>query len=133
LRDRLAGLRRKIMFRFGYYHANPHEVPGIDLVPHNRLRKVVSGLIKASRSYWPELPFDGQIVLVCSSLPLDWVGVDMSDPLRGWSRWTTKPVKLYELPAPHTQVFRDEFLDELIPKIREILGDAKAELSGAKG
>ena len=53
------------------------------------------------------------------------------DPNRGWSQWTTQSVTMYEIPAPHTEVFRDEFLDELIPQIREILGNAKADEEAA--
>ncbi len=127
IRARLSRIRQRILFKLDRHHELA-EVPGMDIVPQERLKRVWGGLVKALQNYWPSRAFDGRIVLVASSLPLEWVGVDLDDPVRGWSQWTTKPVKLYHVPAPHMELFRDEYVDLLLSHVREVLRAAKAEL-----
>ncbi len=130
VRDRIRNIRQRILFRMGKHHELAEEIAGMDIVPQERLKRVWGGLVKAHQKYWPSGIFDGQIVLVASSLPLEWVGVNLDDPVRGWTEWTTKPVKLYQVPAPHMEVFRDEYHHFLLAHVREVLESSKAEISG---
>jgi hypothetical protein len=116
-----------VLAALGRRTLSPDEVPGIDVIPQERIHEVLSALLKAWSKYWPQQPFDGQIVMVSSTVPIDWVGAIFDDPCKGWSRWTTKPVKLYELNTPHTEFFRDAYIEEVACQMREVLEAAKAE------
>jgi thioesterase domain-containing protein len=121
LRERVEHLRSRILARFGHYTVAPEVVPGVDIIPHQRVRAVLSGLLKGWSHYWPQKPFDGEIVMMSSTEPLDWVGSVFDDPCKGWSRWTTQPVKLYPIDAPHTLFFRDEYVEQVVGHVREVL------------
>jgi hypothetical protein len=127
LLERSEKLRWKIQSKFGRYTVAPGDVPGIDIVPHERIYSVLSGLLKALAHYWPSKPLDCQIVVVGSTAPLEWVGAVLDDPCHGWSAWTTKPVKLYQIDAPHTQLFRDDYIEQVARDMREVIETAKAE------
>jgi amino acid adenylation domain-containing protein/FkbH-like protein len=127
LRKRYENLRLRILATFGRYEISPEEVPGIDQVPQERIHAVLSMLLKAACNYWPPRPLDAQLVVVSSSIPSQCIGYNIDDLCMGWARWTTKPVKTYQLNAPHTEFFRDEYVDQVVHHIREIMDAAKAE------
>lgn len=131
LRERIEKLHLRIFH--GRYAVSPEEVPGIDIIPAARVHAVLSRLLKAWSNYWPQKPFDGQLVMVSSTIPVDWLGSVFDDPCKGWSRWTTRPLKLYQVDAPHTEFFNGKYVEQVERHIREVLESAQAqqELVGA--
>jgi amino acid adenylation domain-containing protein len=127
LKERFSHVRERVLRTFGMHHVTAERISGMEIVPQERLKRVWGGLLKAHENYWPDRKFDGQVVVIGSSLPVEWVGHTFDDPTKGWSAWATEPVKVYEVPAPHREVFRDEYLDMLIGQVREVLRSAKME------
>jgi len=127
LRKRYENLRFGIFAAFGRHKISPDEVPGIEMVPQERIHSVLSLLLKAAVNYWPQQPFEGQIVVVSSAIPGHRIGYAIDDPGMGWAHWTTRPVKQYQLNAPHTEFFRDEYVEQVVHQIREVLEAARAE------
>jgi amino acid adenylation domain-containing protein len=127
LLERAKNISARVMSHFGCYRVAAGQIPGIDVIPHQRVRAVLTGLLKGWSRYWPQKRFDGEIVMMSSTVQDEWVGSVMDDPSKGWSRWTTRPVKLYTINAPHTLFFREGYVDQLVGRVREVLEAAKAE------
>jgi amino acid adenylation domain-containing protein len=123
--ERAKNVAARVMSRFGRYRVPAGQIPGIDVIPHQRVRAVLNGLLKGWSHYWPQKAFDGQIVMMSSTVADDWVGSVMDDPSKGWSRWSTQPVKLCSINAPHTLFFREGYVDQLVGRVREVLETAK--------
>jgi len=131
LRDLCRNVQRRIQFKLGFYHATVNEVPGVEHVSQERLKLVVAGLVKASHNYRPKRVFDGRLVVIGSSLPSDGFEAVPDNPLLGWSRWSTQTVQFYSVPAPHLELFRSEYRHYLIPQLRTVLDEVKAEEEAA--
>ena len=67
-------------------HLDLPDQPAIGGVNELVLKKVWAALERARLRYRPGSPFDGQLVLVRTTVPERWAATRLDDPLRGWAR-----------------------------------------------
>jgi thioesterase domain-containing protein len=120
--DRLRNIRSRVRRRLELDHLEAPEVEGLDIVPQTILRNVWGALVRGMRHYWPRGKYDGQVVLIRSTLHEDWHDTVYPDPLKGWDQWSTHPVATRDIAAGHLKLFNDEHQEELAAIVREVVG-----------
>jgi thioesterase domain-containing protein len=107
-----------------YYAPN---IPGVQAVPQDTLRRVWGALYKARERYRPSGRYNGKVVLVNSDRMVEWVGHYYDDPHKGWDEWTSVGVQTFSVPAAHMEFFKDDNIDRLAGQIRQVLAEVRQE------
>ena len=135
LAQRFKNTRHRLLRTFGLGYWDLPAPLNVGGLSEQLLKKVWAALEMARLHYWPESPFDGQIVLVRSEQREQWAATRLDDPLKGWARWTTQPVQVVSVPAGHMEIFAEENLDLLVRQMRDVIRTDKkpARRPGSRG
>jgi amino acid adenylation domain-containing protein len=108
IRDRLAALRKRVYVGLGHPEAAEPSVPSADAETDLRLRRLSAGLNRAAQLYRPAHSTPSDLLLIKTSVPEQWIGNDMDDPLYGWPSWTTGQIEVITVPGEHLTMFDPE-------------------------
>jgi amino acid adenylation domain-containing protein len=125
LSERFKNLRHRMLMAAGLGHLDLPAAPAVGGLSEHVLKKVWAALERARMRYWPDGPFDGQLVLVRSGEEERWAATRMNDPLKGWARWTNQPVQVVEVPVGHMEIFSEVNMDRLVTQMRDVIRSAK--------
>jgi thioesterase domain-containing protein len=126
LGNRIDQMKKRILFRLNLHRFYAPPIPGMKVVPQERLKHVWGALYKAREAYLPSEHFNGRVILVSSEQTDQWIGHYYDDPHKGWNRWCDE-VQLYVVPAEHMLFFRDDNIELLSSQMREILRQVATE------
>ena len=135
LKERIKNVRHRALAAANLGHLDLPDQPVIGGLNEVVLKKVWAALERARLKYWPAGTIDAPVVLVRSAVPERWAATRLDDPLKGWSRWTTQPVQVLEVPVGHMEIFSDQNIDRLVSQMREVVRSAKKKTTrpGSRG
>jgi len=61
------------------------------------------------------------VVLVRSEQQEHWAATRLDDPLKGWAKWTTRPVQVIGVPVGHMDIFSEANLDRMVREMRDVI------------
>jgi amino acid adenylation domain-containing protein len=126
LKDRYRRLRGRVLGLLNLQRLEAPDVPGLDVVPRENLKRVWGALARARDRYRPAGRFDGRVVLFVSGAAEDWPGCIFDDPTKGWSRWTTGGIDRHVVPAGHLEMFQPEIQKLLAGVVRGAISETAA-------
>jgi thioesterase domain-containing protein len=132
LKQRGDHVRKRLLYTLNLHRFYAPNIPGVNVVPQETLRKVWGNLYKAREAYMPHKPFDGKVVLVSSEQTVQWIGHKYDDPNKGWDRWALQGVQLYMVPAAHMAFFHDDNIELLSSQMREVLREVAIEVKSPR-
>jgi thioesterase domain-containing protein len=128
--ERFGNVKTKVLRRLGLGVLNAPEIPGVEALPQDAIKRVWAALVEAQLRYEPRAKLDTSLILFKAEEAEEWAATIMDDPLAGWGQWVKGSIEEHTIPGGHMEIFHDRNIDLVAKKLR---GAIHRALKAGKG